>query len=689
MSRPWHIWILFVVCLGVAMAAMGWISVTALRLDHAEADARRQAALEENVRLALWRMDSALAPLIAQENARPYFVYSSFYPAERPYTNMFAELKKGDVLIPSPLLIKVSPYILLHFQLGPDGELTSPQVPTDNMLDLAEAGYATHENVLEARQHLEELKDIIGAGKKVIALLARDRQGSAISPHPEPVEGQARQAAQPAQVAVAKQVERRGSTSSPCPEPARPERNRRDEGQGKQSAQQMELSEREWGARQQVLSNVAPQQQQTAQKPQQPASGPLARRSPGEGGAGVSEGALQPMWAGNALLLVRLISVGKQSYVQGCRLDWPLVRKWLIEEVKGLLPGADLVPVTGEERDGQGRMLAALPLRMVPGAVSVVEEVRASPVRLALLIAWCCVLIAAAAVGVLLRGAVSLSERRGAFVSAVTHEMRTPLTTFQMYTEMLAEGMVPEEKRPGYLETLRTEAGRLGHLVENVLAYARLERGRAKGRIETVTAGELIGRMESRLAQRAEQAKMKLAIDMRTDTDKHGQGEYGRSEYGQGEYGEPAACVRVCPCGKRSEDAEAPPPATAAAVECGDELLVRTDPSAVEQILFNLVDNACKYAAQAADRRIHIVVDGVPGFVRLCVRDHGSGISKGEQGRLFRPFSKSACDAANSAPGVGLGLALSRRLARSLHGDLVFDHNIKDGACFLLTLPRA
>ena len=89
---------------------------------------------------------------------------------------------------------------------------------------------------------------------------------------------------------------------------------------------------------------------------------------------------------------------------------------------------------------------------------------------------------------------VALSERRGAFVSAVTHELRTPLTTFRMYAEMLAEGMVPSpEARQKYLETLRREADRLAHLVENVLQYARLERGRPGGRRENVTAGVAAG----------------------------------------------------------------------------------------------------------------------------------------------------------------------------------------------------
>ena len=64
-------------------------------------------------------MDSALAPLMAEESARPYFTYSPLYPAERAFTNMFAEIERGDVLMPSPLLTFTSPQIRLHFQYGP------------------------------------------------------------------------------------------------------------------------------------------------------------------------------------------------------------------------------------------------------------------------------------------------------------------------------------------------------------------------------------------------------------------------------------------------------------------------------------------------------------------------------------------------------------------------------------------
>ena len=259
--------------------------------------------------------------------------------------------------------------------------------------------------------------------------------------------------------------------------------------------------------------------------------------------------------------------------------------------------------------------------------------------RISLVISWVCVLLGAGAVAALLSGALSLSERRGAFVSAVTHELRTPLTTFRMYAEMLERDMVPDdEKRREYLKTLCTEADRLGHLVENVLAYARLEGSSSRERAEVVTLHDLLERAGERLRERASGAGMEIVTDVTDDA------------------------MRAS---------------------------VLADASAVEQILFNLVDNACKYAASGTDRRIHLEAGRSGGLVTLGVRDHGPGIAPRDARRLFRPFSKSARDAADSAPGVGLGLALSRRLARSMGGDLRCDPGAAGGARFVLSLPVA
>src|SRR3954463_3729064 len=154
MKRPALIWLTFLLFLALSLGAMGWMTRTVLRLDRAQARATAAAQLEENVRLALWRMDYALAPVLSQEVARPYFEYSAVFPAERAYTRMYTELKSGDVLVPSPLLKSTSPYILLHFQVEPDGRVTSPQAPpAGDVRKIAQARYTTAADVERAQGH--------------------------------------------------------------------------------------------------------------------------------------------------------------------------------------------------------------------------------------------------------------------------------------------------------------------------------------------------------------------------------------------------------------------------------------------------------------------------------------------------------------------------------------------------------
>jgi signal transduction histidine kinase len=237
---------------------------------------------------------------------------------------------------------------------------------------------------------------------------------------------------------------------------------------------------------------------------------------------------------------------------------------------------------------------------------------------------------------VLMAGVVALSERRAAFVSSVTHELRTPLTTFRMYADMLARGMVPDaERRQQYHETLRVEAERLTHLVENVLSYARLERGREVQRHESVTVEGLVERLQGRLAERAEQADMQLLVTIEQET--------------------------------------------------GEKILT-TDVGVVEQILFNLVDNSAKYAAHADDRRIHWGARTTAGDVELTIGDHGPGFTKPSRARRSQAFSKTAEEAAVTAPGVGLGLALCRRLAKQLGGRLEITDS-QEGVKAILHLP--
>jgi signal transduction histidine kinase len=614
--RTWLVWIAFAACLLVVLAAMGWVSVTVLRLDVAETTARQHAELEENVRLALWRMDSSLAPLIARESTWPYFAYSSFYPAQRAYTNMLSPIGQGEVLMPSPLLTQPSPQVLVHFQIGPADEFNSPQAPTGKMRELAENGYTTAQAITTATQRLSQLKPTLGrdvlasllqalnAEAPKLAMLppdANQAQAQLGSSNQQTLDLPLRNERQQQQV-VMQQPVHRSQTQVP-PQSARPSGKGADEYAARDSN---------------MLANSQVYYPEQADRTSQD----------------VQEGMTRPLWMSGRLLLARRVRANNAEYVQGCWLDWPALERDLLNTVQDLLPQARLEPVQDlEPANGQGHMLAALPVRLLPGELPASLAGRHSPVRISLVVAWVCAVLAVVAVAVLLQGAMSLSERRGAFVSAVTHEMRTPLTTFRMYTEMLAKGMVPEEKRVRYLDTLRVEGDRLSHLVENVLSYARLERGKSPT-TSTTTVSELLERIQGRLVDRAEQAGMRLEVS-------------------------------------NSELAEWP---------------IQADPGAVEQILFNLVDNACKYASVAEDRTIRLDVQATGRRVLFVVSDRGPGIATDRRRQLFRPFSKSARQAAHSAPGIGLGLALSRRLARQLGGDLRYEPVEGVGARFVLEL---
>jgi signal transduction histidine kinase len=354
-------------------------------------------------------------------------------------------------------------------------------------------------------------------------------------------------------------------------------------------------------------------------------------------------GPLRAVWIGGELFLLRQLTtmtaeahqvndstVGKE--IQGVWLDVNLVKERLLKEVTDLLPTARLVTLTG---DSDPLALVSFPLLLQRNESPATE---ATSVSLPLLVGWAAVIVALATASVLVRGVMRLSERRASFVSAVTHELRTPLTTFRLYSDMLQSGAVKEEKRGMYLSVLSREADRLSHLVENVLAFSQIERGSARSAVRVTTAAELLEPMRERFESRLLTAGMTLEMDL-------------------------------------SSAAASDP--------------MKVDAAAVEHILFNLVDNAAKYASggQLPNLSIHIFRND--SRIEIHATDHGPGIAADERSRIFQAFHKSAHEAAESKPGVGLGLALSRRLAKSLGGSLTCRPSDQVGTCFVLTLPSA
>lgn len=633
---PKAIWLTFALCLAVALAATAWISWTALRLERTEAQAWEKAETEERVRLALWRMDSSLAPLLTQEIARPDTAYRAFYSADLMYGKMFQKIPKGEVLVPSPLLSFRPSHIRVHFQIEPDGAVTSPQVPTGNTRDVAEArGLATTEEIDTAIAWLEKLRKIVDR-ELLVAALPRDVafpswiETSAIDDFQEPA-----QQLMPSQGGI-----------DPRMSAGYGRRETRAQSNVYMSNEQAWSGSRRGGRQQPVTERQSARNSaELVQRVELCGGGNIGCQIADDGGgndhlvfgAGMPSTMMQPLWIGGELVLARRVALDGSDLIQGCWLDWSTLETMMLAGIDDLLPDAALELVTDPERVDGERRLASLPVRLVPGAVPTGSLDARSPVVFSLGVAWVCVVLAACAVVVLLLGAMALSERRRGFVSAVTHEMRTPLTTFRLYTEMLSEGMVRDEaKRKSYVERLRIEAARLGHLVENVLAYAGLESGRTRRQVERVAAADVVASVQDRLSDRAGQSQMELVVGV---------------------------------------DDEA------------TESVLELDLSAVEQILLNLVDNACKYGGSEDDRRVHLDAQRVNDAVKFTVRDHGPGISSAGTRRLFRPFSKSVDEAACSAPGVGLGLALSRRFAREMGGDLFLDGGVTDGAAFVLRLP--
>lgn len=334
---------------------------------------------------------------------------------------------------------------------------------------------------------------------------------------------------------------------------------------------------------------------------------------------------LTALWIHGELVLAR--RTGPRS-VEGVWLDWPQLQRSLPEQVGDLLPTARLGPAS--PRDEAARRLAALPLTLQPGELAVSAPPAPSPVRLGLAVAWAGLVLATLAVFALTAGTLSLSEKRATFVSAVTHELRTPLTTLQTYTEMLASGKITDPATQAeYLATLHQEAVRLTHLVQNVLAFSGVERGQAAAVVEGLELGAVLDRCRERLANRVAQAGRSFVVD-------------------------------------------------------GDRALrVLGAMGPIEQILFNLVDNAAKHGA--GDVRLSTTERG--SMVEVRVIDQGRGVSEEVRSRLFEPFSRSAESAAGAVAGVGLGLALSRSLAQAMGGTLRLEPSAQ-GACFVLSLRR-
>lgn len=609
-SRRTSWWVIFAVGSAIVLAGLGWISAQVARLEREEALARAEIAQQETLHLALWRMDSWLAPLLARESARTWFEYQSYYPATLALNRLGEPVAPGEVVVPSPLLGFRSELFPLHVQFTREDGYTSPQLPSPEIVAQGLIGCVPLPPDPSIADRLREFA-VRNDGINLLALV---------------VEGENRL------VAV---IDRNGDEGGGISRLA-------GAGKGDGARNLSADAATDWRARFDSAS-LAKSTYQQATAPQRSASISPPEVDPHIGGLAAVAGAMAdvgpmvPVWVGSPptqLMLARRVTLGVREWLQAVVVDWPSLRRELLERVRDLYPaaGAMLEPVAAGAPP-TGGTLASLPARFVPPPAPLPSPVIGRGVTMGLAVVWVLALGAIALTGLAMRATIRSAVQTSRFASSVTHELRTPLTTFRLYAEMLSDGMVSDPDRAReYLHTLRDESARLGLLVENVLAWSRLEEGRKAAEVRPVAVAELVRDSESVLRRRCNEAGAELVTN-----------------------------------------------------DAGDATAI-TDPSRVRQILFNLVDNACKYAGDHA--RVEVTAAVRNGSVVLAVDDDGPGVPPELRERVFRAFDRGRLGPGDSVRGLGLGLSISLELARSLGGSLHCDASRLGGARFELALPR-
>jgi signal transduction histidine kinase len=270
---------------------------------------------------------------------------------------------------------------------------------------------------------------------------------------------------------------------------------------------------------------------------------------------------------------------------------------------------------------------------MEPPAVAEAREI-VSQFRHAFALTVGAVLLSASAVILILFQTDRLARQRARFAAAAAHELKTPLASLLLHAEMLAEGLGDAEHRSRYAATVGAEADRLGRVVSNMLDLARLERSTPFAAPRAGDLGPAVRARVGRHRTRLEDAGFTVELEIEPDL--------------------PAALF---------------------------------DNDALDQILDNLLDNAEKHTRSVEDRLVAVTARRDDDWLRIEVADNGPGIPRSQRRAMFRPFDRA--EDAVGRPGLGLGLAVARSLARAQGGELELAGKDSPGATFVLTLPRA
>ena len=228
---------------------------------------------------------------------------------------------------------------------------------------------------------------------------------------------------------------------------------------------------------------------------------------------------------------------------------------------------------------------------------------------------------------------IRLAQKKDDFISAVSHELRTPLTSIRMYSEMLEKKWVKsQDKAAEYYTNMRQESERLSRLIENVLDFSRIQRGRKK---YTFNAGD-INKCLSDVVEMMRPYALLKGFSIRTEPEPIEQATF--------------------------------------------------DSDAVTQIIVNLLDNAIKYARDAEDKSITVRTKTEGKFTVIEVEDHGPGVPHRQRNKIFEQFYRPAAEATRETTGTGLGLALVKKFAEAHNGFVEIISAKPTGAIFRVAL---
>ena len=234
-------------------------------------------------------------------------------------------------------------------------------------------------------------------------------------------------------------------------------------------------------------------------------------------------------------------------------------------------------------------------------------------------------------------GSLKLVEQQQNFVSAVSHELKTPLTSIRMYGEILKAGWADQEKKQSYYNFIFDESERLTRLIDNVLALARMTRNETQANLQSMTVKEVIELVRSKVDSQIKSEGFDLRIVIENPI---------------------------------------------------EETPVELDPDMISQVFINLVDNALKFAAEASSKEIQISATGEgDSKLSFTVRDFGPGIDAAQMKSIFKLFYRVENELTRETTGTGIGLALVNQLTRLMRGsvDVV---NRSPGVEFKLIFPR-